>query len=148
MLAASDAVEQTLGAGLQTGGGAPKISAFMRFVGETGTIFRPGAARWALLFMDGSCDAFRPIYRQEKADSSARAFGMTTPCMLRSSAGGLAAFFGTSQKADASAKDLRNDNALYVAEQRRRLGGVFRNEPKGRFLGQGLRNDNTLYVAV
>jgi hypothetical protein len=37
--------------GLHSLRAAPKISAFMRFVGETRTIFRPGAARWALLFM-------------------------------------------------------------------------------------------------
>ena len=37
--------------GLHSLEAAPKISAFMRFVGETITISKPGAARWALLFM-------------------------------------------------------------------------------------------------
>jgi hypothetical protein len=39
--------------GLQSAEGAPKISAFMEFFGETGTVSKPGAARWASLFMDG-----------------------------------------------------------------------------------------------
>ncbi len=36
--------------GLQSVEGAPKISAFMECFGETGTVSKPGAARWALLF--------------------------------------------------------------------------------------------------
>jgi hypothetical protein len=40
--------------GLQSGEGAPKINAFMKFVGETRTISKPGAARWALLFVGAS----------------------------------------------------------------------------------------------
>jgi hypothetical protein len=46
--------------GLQSCKGAPKISAFMEFFGETGTVFKPGAARWASLFMGGFSAEFRP----------------------------------------------------------------------------------------
>jgi hypothetical protein len=37
--------------GLQSRKGAPKITAFMKFVGDRTTIFKPGAARWASLFI-------------------------------------------------------------------------------------------------
>jgi len=133
--------------GLQSFEGAPKISAFMRFVGETRTIFRPGAARWALLFMDGFCETLRPTTGRKKQIPRLRAFGMTTPCMLRCSAGGFrertSRFSGLRSPVDSTGaptpdlgQGLRNDSTCML---RRSAGGSpanFGTNKKSRFLGR------------
>jgi len=45
--------------GLQSGEGAPKISEFMKFLGETGTASKPSEERWASLFMGDFCELSR-----------------------------------------------------------------------------------------
>lgn len=39
--------------GLQSQEGAPRISGFMKFLGETRTLSKPSEVRWASLFMGG-----------------------------------------------------------------------------------------------
>jgi hypothetical protein len=52
--------------GLQSRKRAPKINAFMKFVGETGTVFRPSGDRWALVFMGGFCGPSPSFKHPEK----------------------------------------------------------------------------------
>jgi len=96
----------------------------MRFDGETRTIFKPGAARWALLFMGGFCGTLRLVAGKKKQIPRPKAtFGMTTPCTLRRSAAVRAASFGMNQKADPSAKAF-GMTILYVLAQRRSENGA------------------------
>ncbi|MGH9686247.1 MAG: hypothetical protein ACRD5K_04040 [Candidatus Acidiferrales bacterium] len=59
---------------------APKISAFMKFTGETRTISKPGAARWALLFMgtDGWLPGLAPLSEPKRRQRSFASLRPTT----------------------------------------------------------------------
>lgn len=49
------------GRGLQSRDAAPKISAFMKFAGESGIVFRPSGERWAFVFLGEFCPAGTPF---------------------------------------------------------------------------------------
>lgn len=49
------------GRGLQSRDAAPKISAFMKFAGESGIVFRPSGERWAFVFLGEFCPAGMPF---------------------------------------------------------------------------------------
>jgi hypothetical protein len=85
---------------LQSRERAPKISAFMKFVGETGTVSKPSVERWALLFLDGFWETIGPVADAKKqilrfresgglhrsprtGPRASAALGMTDLCIFR-----------------------------------------------------------------